>query len=92
MESFANALSPLIGRVIVDRTDVSGLIDLQLEWTPAPDQFPPQTADGHEPPRFDPNGPSVFTALQEQLGLKLESTRGPVDVIVIDRAERPSEN
>jgi uncharacterized protein (TIGR03435 family) len=55
-----------------------GNFDADLKWTP--DDKP------------DDGGPSIFTAIQEQLGLRLESGKGPVDVLVIDRAEKPSEN
>jgi uncharacterized protein (TIGR03435 family) len=58
--------------------------DISLEWTP--DQ------DGPRPQASDATGPSIFTALQEQFGLKLESQKGPVEIFVIDRAEKPSEN
>ena len=51
----------------------------------------PQRSDGDVPP-IDPNGPSIFTAIQEQLGLKLESSKGPVDILVIDSAEHPTED
>ncbi|HWN84532.1 MAG TPA: TIGR03435 family protein, partial [Vicinamibacterales bacterium] len=67
----------------------------ELQWTP--DQLPPRApgTPADQPIRvngvdIDPNGPSLFTALQEQLGVKLDSTRGPVEVMVIDRLERPS--
>jgi uncharacterized protein (TIGR03435 family) len=78
-------LSPVVNRVVVDRTGLNGRFDLDLEWTP--DQLrdfkgsadlPPGTLPQINGVPFDPGGPSVFTALQEQLGLKLESTRGPV--------------
>jgi uncharacterized protein (TIGR03435 family) len=83
----ARNLSPFTGRIVVDKTGLSGTFDLDLAWTP--DQIP----TGPRPPgapAFDPNGPSLFTAVQEQLGLKLDSQRGPVEVLVIDRAERPT--
>ena len=58
-------------------------------------QFPGGRGDlppGAQPPPIDPNGPSIFTAVQEQLGLKLDSTRAPVDVLVIDHVEQPTED
>jgi len=88
MANFARNLSPIAGRSVVDKTGLSGGFDATLTWTPdaslgnAPDAGPP-AADG---------GPSLFTALQEQLGLKLEAARGPVDVLVIDSAARPMED
>jgi uncharacterized protein (TIGR03435 family) len=79
---------------VVDRTGLTGSFDLDLQWTP--DQMPQGREDrppGAPPlPAIDPNGPSIFTAVQEQLGLKLESTKGPVDVLVIDRVEHPTED
>ena len=63
-------------RHVVDRTGLEGLYEIVLQWSPE------QTADG----------PSLFTALQEQLGLKLEAERGPVQVLTIDSIERPIEN
>jgi uncharacterized protein (TIGR03435 family) len=85
----ARNLSNFAGRMVVDRTGLTGTFDLSVTWTP--DQMP---AGGLPPgaPAIDPNGPSLFTALQEQLGLKLEGTRGPVEVLVIDRVERPTED
>jgi len=73
----AQLLGNATDRLVVDRTRLGGRFDIDLEWSPD------QTAT---------DKPSIFTAVQEQLGLKLESSRGPVDVIVIDHIERPSEN
>ena len=86
-------LAQLTGRVVVDRTGLTGNYDLDLKWTPTPDQLPVGAPPpGVELPAIDPNGPSLFTALQEQLGLKLDSERGPVEVLVIDRLQQPTEN
>lgn len=89
LRDVARNLANAVGRMVVDRTGLTGAYDLEMTWTP--DQLPPG-ADAASTPAFDPNGPSLFTALQEQLGLRLEATTGPVDVLVIDGAERPSEN
>jgi uncharacterized protein (TIGR03435 family) len=83
-------LSQMVRRVVVDRTGLNGKFDVDLTWTP--DQMPsgPPPPGAPPSPAIDPNGPSIFTALQEQLGLKLESQTGPVDVLVIDHVEHPT--
>jgi uncharacterized protein (TIGR03435 family) len=86
MDALTSALGPFVSRVVTDRTGRAGLFDFELKWTP--DTMPQQPPDG-PPLNIDPNGPSIFTALQEQLGLKLESARGPVDVVVIDGVQHP---
>jgi bla regulator protein blaR1 len=82
-------LSQLTQRIVVDRTGLEGNFDVSLTFTPErmPQGPPPP---GAPPLTIDPNGPSLFTALQEQLGLKLESERAPVEVLVIDHVERPT--
>jgi len=80
----ANALSRMIGRMAVDRTGLTGNLDLTLTFAEQRSQL------GVDLHASDPSAPSIFTALQEQLGLKLESTKGPVDVVVIDSVERPT--
>ena len=89
MAQFATVLSNFVQRVVLDRTQLAGAFDFRLSWTPdrIPQGAPPPGAPALPP--VDPNGPSLFAALQEQLGLKLESTRAPLEVLVIDRAERP---
>ena len=74
---------------MIDKTGLTGSYDFTLKWMPDPGE-PNDLPDIGPPP--DPDGPSLFTAFQEQLGLKLESAKGPVEVLVIERAEKPSEN
>jgi bla regulator protein BlaR1 len=85
-----NMLSTHAGRSVVDRTSLTGVFDVDLTWTP--DQMPQMQGTpppgAPPPPPIDPNGPSLFTAIEEQLGLKLESTRGAVEVLVVERLER----
>ena len=92
--SLVQALSQQAGRTIIDKTGLKGLYDINLQWTPdTPPPDNPTGPTGAEAARsIDINGPSIFTALQEQLGLRLESAKGPVEVIVIDSVQKPSEN
>jgi bla regulator protein BlaR1 len=91
ISNLVGLLSMLLNRTVVDKTGLTGKYDFTLNWTPDesndPSFFPSSTG---QPP--DPAGPSIFAALQEQLGLKLEAGKGPVKVIVIDHIERPSGN
>jgi len=88
----AEALSNPLGRTVIDKTGLKGDYDFELKWTPDESQGPGFRGAGDAPPPADANGPSIFTAIQEQLGLKLESQKGPVDLLVIDHAEKASEN
>jgi uncharacterized protein (TIGR03435 family) len=80
---------------VVDLTGIKGVFDLKLSWTPDPATVR-NPAENKESPSVesmsDPSGPSIFSALQEQLGLRLEARKVPVEIIVIDHVERPSEN
>ena len=89
MADLARNLAPFAGRSVVDKTGLTGSFDLELTWSP--DGPPPPGAVGDRPPPAE-NGASIFTALQEQLGLKLDAQRGPVDTLVIESAERPVED
>ena len=80
----ARELALVLGRVVLNQTGLSGRYNLTLRWTP--DDAPPPIASDQPAP------PGIFTAIQEQLGLKLESTHGPVPVLVIDSVEMPSAN
>jgi bla regulator protein BlaR1 len=87
MDIFTDLLATVLKRRVIDKTGFAGNFDVSLRWTP--DQVP---VGNPAAPSADTGGPSIFTAIQEQLGLKLESDKGPVDVLVIDNLERPSEN
>jgi uncharacterized protein (TIGR03435 family) len=93
MAQLASALSGNAQRVVIDKTGLTGYYDIALTYTPTPDQLPQgPPPPGAQPPPIDPDGPSLFTAIQEQLGLKLDSQRGPVEVVVIDSIQPPTEN
>jgi uncharacterized protein (TIGR03435 family) len=85
MSLFANNLSQRMQRVVVDRTGLTGNWDFELSFAPEPPAGP--LPPGVELPPADPNAPSLVTAIQEQLGLRLQSTKGPVEVLVVDRIE-----
>jgi len=90
LSNFAQMLGSMLNRPIYDRTNLTGNFDVQLEYTP--DQMPQIPPGATLPPGVtlpSPDGPSLNTALQEQLGLKLEATRGPVEVLVVDSVEQP---
>lgn len=92
----AQALSGIMGRTVVDRTGLAGRYDFELKWLP--DQSSAYTPlggalpSGQADPAPDPSGPTIFTALQEQLGLKLQAARGPVEIIIVDHVEKPDAN
>ena len=86
-------LTQSVGRPVLDKTGLTGSYDFALKWTPEPGSgglTPFGLPPGAPPESADPDAPNLFTAVQEQLGLKLESARGPVEVVVIDRLEMPT--
>jgi uncharacterized protein (TIGR03435 family) len=89
MTDLARNLAPFAGRPVVDKTGLSGVYDLDLTWTPEQGPGPDGTVSQATP---SSDGVSLFTAVQEQLGLKLDAQRGPVDVLVIESAQRPVED
>jgi uncharacterized protein (TIGR03435 family) len=81
LDGLAERLARVTDLPVVNRTAIDGVFNMKLEWTP----------EG-ENPKGPGSPPSLFTAIQEQLGLRLQSLRAPVEVLVVDRAERPAEN
>jgi uncharacterized protein (TIGR03435 family) len=91
MSQLVGLLPRFVDRIVIDSTGLTARFDITLTWIPAPGEWvaPPLPGNITRPPR---DGPSLFTALQEQLGLKLEPQKGPIDVLIIDSVERPSPN
>jgi len=95
----ASFLSGQVRRLVIDRTGLTGRFDFDFTWTP--DQLPPPDApdrivvagteiDLTGGVKIDPNGAALLTSLREQLGLRLEATRGAVEVLVVERIDRPT--
>ena len=79
-----------MGRIVFDRTGAGGYFDVDLEWTPGPEQAP--RPGGAPPAILDSSATPIFTALREQLGVRLEGSRAPLEVVVIDSAQLPTPN
>ena len=98
--AIADLLARQLDRPVFDMTELKGVYDFTLDWTPEEGQgMGPKQAeragegDAGMPAASAPEGPSIFAALQTQLGLKLEARKGPVEILVIDHAEKvPTEN
>jgi bla regulator protein blaR1 len=95
LAALAQQLSRIVGGIVEDKTGLGGQFDYTLTYAPDPglggrSDLPGPPGGGA--PTAGSDAPSIFSAVQEQLGLKLDSTKGPVDVLVIDSAERPSED
>jgi uncharacterized protein (TIGR03435 family) len=87
MADMVTMLSVVLGRTVVDKTGVTGQFTVQLAFAPVDPSASQNTDRG-----TSSDAPSIFTALQDQLGLRLDSARGPVEVLVVDHAEKPSDN
>ncbi len=93
MHEWATYLTRRTGRPVVDLTGLDGLYDFSLDWTPSEAEASLEPPDPDHPRSTDmAEGPSLFTAMQEQLGLKLESKKLPVEILVVDHAAAATEN
>lgn len=89
LSDLAKMLAGRVNRVVVDKTGLAGNYDFELNWSPAPGENGAGPGDG---PASDADAPALFTALREQLGLRLQPTHGPVEVLAITDAEKPAAN
>jgi uncharacterized protein (TIGR03435 family) len=90
IDQLVNSLSGRVGRLVVNKTGLAGNFDINLTWTPEQPTAAPGGAG--DPPSALADGPSIFTAIREQLGLKLVAQKSSAEVLVIDSAEHPVEN
>jgi uncharacterized protein (TIGR03435 family) len=96
MDMLTRQLGQILGRPVIDKTGLKGNYDVELQFSPEPGQSgglfgiapPPGPVAAHD----DSSAPSLFTALEEKLGLRLESTKAPIKMLVIDGVAKPSEN
>lgn len=91
----ARYLSAVLRRTVIDKTGLEGFFDIQLRWTPDPLDNPaaaPGAPHAATPAGAPPADGSLFTALEEQLGLRLQAAQGPMDILIVDRIDKPSEN
>jgi uncharacterized protein (TIGR03435 family) len=89
ISALASSMESWAGRPVRDKTNLTGSFDVVFQFSP---RQPSATVVEQGAPPSDPSGPSIFTAIQQELGLKLESSKGPVEVLVIDSVSKPSEN
>lgn len=96
VNALAAQLTRQLGRQVVDSTNLKGEYDFILNWTPEPGESGAIPGQPGPPPEIESASedakPSIFTALREQLGLRLQATKVPLDVLIVDRVEKPSEN
>ena len=95
MPKLVEIISDDVGRIVIDKTGFKESFELKLEFAPseaAAALTPAMLAGLGKADPSDSTGPSIFAALQQQLGLRLESVKGPVEILVIDHIEKPSEN
>jgi uncharacterized protein (TIGR03435 family) len=92
LENFVNGLSWNLGRRVVDKTGLTGKFDLDLKYSPEDPPTVPASSDAPRPVAVDSSDPPLLTAIQEQLGLKLQAQKSPVEIVVIDKATQPEAN
>ena len=88
--AFVSQLEYVVHRTVMDRTNLSGVYDFDLHWSENDESGNDDLSSATNSAAAKDSGPSIFTALEEQLGLKLVPTKGPVETLIIDQAQKPS--